>query len=241
MAEVDEPDLRQAQNAAAKASLAGIGSAPFGLRANSHELKRQQAEERQSRILEAFSKVLFPALLLIPLAVVLVVGYALWRERVLGRSLAVGIGLPLLVICWFAAVLFLVPLPGAPWADTPLDKLGYLIDELGPALLCLVAPLILGGLAGALAWLCAPFARANGRLVFALLMLTGLCLSAASIPRRSCRQQCRRTRPSGHHRLCGRLPGPAAGLCRTSCRLWLQTPGLGAGWLLPLSPSWPCS
>jgi hypothetical protein len=151
MAEVDEPGLRQAQTAAAQASLAGFGSAPFGLSANSHEIKRQQAEERQGRILEAFAKVLFPALLLIPLAVVLVLGYALLREHVLGRSLAVGIGFPLLAICWFAAMLFLIPLPNAPWADTPLDKLGYLIDELGPALFCLVAPLILGGLVGGIA------------------------------------------------------------------------------------------
>lgn len=150
MADVQETELREAQNTAAKASLAGIGAAPFALQANSHYVKMQMAEEQQARILGAINKALYPVLLLIPLVAVVALGYALWREGVLGRSLAVGVGLPLLALCWFAVVLFIVPMPGAPWADTPLDKLEYLIDELGPALLCLLAPAILGGLIGAI-------------------------------------------------------------------------------------------
>jgi hypothetical protein len=147
---VQEADLREAQNAAAKASLAGIGTAPFGLSADSHDTKLQQATERQAQLFTTFSNMLLPIILLVPLAGALAMGFALWREQVLGRSLAVGMGLPLLALCWFVAVLFTVPMPGAPWADSPLDKLSYLIEELGPALLCLIAPIVLGGILGGL-------------------------------------------------------------------------------------------
>jgi uncharacterized protein YfaS (alpha-2-macroglobulin family) len=148
MVESDELALREAQNAAATASLAGIGAAPFGLRADSHNLKVRQAEQTQARILRGISSAIFPLLLIMPLAAVGALGYALWRERALKRSLAVGVGAPLLLLGWLALVLWLVPLPGAPWAEGPLEKLSYLIEELGPALLCLVGPAILGGIAG---------------------------------------------------------------------------------------------
>ncbi|MGD2206176.1 MAG: alpha-2-macroglobulin family protein, partial [Anaerolineae bacterium] len=146
--DAEEAALQDAQNAAAKASLAGIGASPFGLNANSRDVKARQAEERQARIFQAISTILLPFLLLIPLGIVGALGYSLWRDRVLGRSLAVGVGLPLVLLCWFTVTLWLIPLPNAPWADNPLDKLEYLISELGPALLCLVGPAILGGLVG---------------------------------------------------------------------------------------------
>jgi uncharacterized protein YfaS (alpha-2-macroglobulin family) len=176
MTEVDEAEMQEAQNAAAKASLAGMGAIPYGLSANSHYLKQQLAEERQIQILGTFSKVLYPVLLLIPLAVILAVGYALWREGVLGRSLLVGIGLPLLAIGWFTATLFILPLPNAPWAETPLEKLGYLIEELGPALLCLVAPVILGGIIGGIGLAVRAVRKAELPLGFALLMLVAYAI-----------------------------------------------------------------
>jgi uncharacterized protein YfaS (alpha-2-macroglobulin family) len=171
MGDVQETEQRDAQNTAAKASLAGLGTAPFGLSANSHQLKASQAQERQTSILATLTKLLSPTLLLIPLVAGLALGYALWRERVLGRSLAVGIGLPLLAICWFAAMLFLIPLPGAPWANTPLDKLGYLVEELGPALLCLIGPALLGGLVGGVGLAVRAVRKAEVPLGLALLML----------------------------------------------------------------------
>lgn len=167
----EETTLQDAQDAAAKASLAGFGADPFGLRADSHNLKVRQAEETQARIFGLLSKTLLPAILLVPLGAALALGYALWRERVLGRSLAVGVGLPLLVICWFVAALWIVPLPGAPWADNPLDKLEYLIDQLGPALLCLVAPVVLGGLAGGIGLAVRAVRKAEIPLGLALLLL----------------------------------------------------------------------
>jgi uncharacterized protein YfaS (alpha-2-macroglobulin family) len=148
MSEVDQPALQEAQNTAAKAALAGIGQAAFSLQADSRELKYRQAQERQASLFQAISTALFPLLLGLPLVAVVALGYGLWRERLLGRSVALGVGLPLLLLGWLALVLWLVPLPGASWAETPIDKLGYLIDQLGAAPLCFVVPAILGGLAG---------------------------------------------------------------------------------------------
>jgi len=139
---------REAQDAAAQASLAGAGYNPFSLSANSHAVKVQQAGERQARLLDGLSRGLYVLALLLPLGAALALGLGLWRDGVLGRSLALGLGLPLAGMAWLALVLALVPLSGAPWADTPLDKLVYLLDEMGPALLCLAAPALLAGLAG---------------------------------------------------------------------------------------------
>ena len=77
MADVEGTALQDAQNTAAKASLAGVGAAPFGLTADSHLLKLRQAEERQMSYLDAIGKLLYRVLLLIPLVVVLAIGYAL--------------------------------------------------------------------------------------------------------------------------------------------------------------------
>ena len=174
--EAEGTALRAAQNDAAQASLAGMGVAAFGLQANSHDLKYRQAEERQTRIFGAVSKALYPPLLLIPLVVLLALGYALWRERVLGRSLAVGAGLPLLLVGWLIALLYLVPLPNAPWADTPLDKLDYLLTELGPALLCLVVPVLLGGVGGGIGLAVRAIRKTELPLGLALLMLVAYAI-----------------------------------------------------------------
>jgi hypothetical protein len=219
MADVEGAALQDAQNTAAKASLAGVGAAPFGLTADSHLFKLRQAKERQTSYLDAIGKVLYPTLLLIPLVALLALGYALWREGVLLRSLAVGAGLPLLAIGWLAAVLFVIPLPGAPWADTPLDKLGYLIEELGPSLLCLVAPALLGGLAGGIGLAVRAIRKAEWPLGIALLMLVAY----------AARSRAGRTPAPDHRRLCGSLPGPAPGLWGAGGWLWLRTPGMGPG------------
>ncbi|MEJ2210338.1 MAG: alpha-2-macroglobulin family protein, partial [Anaerolineae bacterium] len=167
---------REAQDAAAQASLAGAAAGltgdPFGLSANSHAVKVQQATARQGRWLAGLSRGLYVLALLLPLAAALALGLSLWRDGVLGRSLALGVGLPLLGLAWLALVLALVPLPGAPWADTIPDKLGYLIEELGPALLCLAVPALLGGLAGGIGL--AVRAVRKGELPLALALLVSI-------------------------------------------------------------------
>lgn len=170
-----------AQETAAQASLAGFGGDPFSLKANSVAMKRQQALERQARFLHSLTQGLFPLLVFLPLAVVGALVYSLRNDRVLGRSLAVGIGVPVLLLAWAAVTLWIVPLPGAPWATDPLDKLGYLLDELGPALLCLVAPALLGGLAGLVGLAVRAVRKGELPLGLALLLLVGYGLLLAIV------------------------------------------------------------
>ncbi len=171
MAGTEDPALRQAQNTAAQASLASAGEAAFGLIANSHALKYQMAQARQGRILGTVGRALYPTLIVIPIFAVIALGYSLWRERVLGRSLLVGIGAPLMVMACGVAFLAVMPLPGAPWADTPLDKLAYIVDELGTALLCLAGPALLSGVIGAIGLAVRAVRQRDLPLGVALLML----------------------------------------------------------------------
>src|SRR5690606_36382698 len=92
---------------------------------------------------------------------------------------AAGIGLRVLLLVWAAVTLWNVPLPGAPWATDPLDKLGYLLDELGPALLCLVAPALLAGLAGLVGLAVRAVRKGELPLGLALLLLVGYGLLLA--------------------------------------------------------------
>jgi hypothetical protein len=176
MTPAEEVATRNAQDTAARAALAGIGVAPFDLRANSHDLKYRQAQERQGRIFGIVGTALYPLLLLIPLVGVLALGHSLWKDRILGRSAAVGVGLPLLLLLWLVAGLWLIPLPNAPWADTLWDKLGHIIDSLGPALLCLVAPVVLSGIAGGTGLAIRAVRRREPALGIALFMLVSYAI-----------------------------------------------------------------
>ncbi len=171
MEETGDAALREARNKAAKASLASIVFSAFELSADSHDTKYQMAIERRANFLGTLYKTMYPVLLLIPLIATAALGYGLWRERVLGRSLAVGISLPLLLIIWFATSLWLIPLPNAPWASTPLEKLSYLIEQIGPALLCILGPALLGGFIGGIGLMVRAVRKAELPLGVALVML----------------------------------------------------------------------
>jgi len=92
---------------------------------------------------------------------------------VLGRSLAAGLGVPVLLLPLAAVTLWIVPLPDAPWATSPIDKLGYLLDELNVALLCLVVPAMLGGLAGLVGLAVRAVRKGELPLGLAVLLLVG--------------------------------------------------------------------
>lgn len=171
MAGAEESELRQVQNTAAQASLASIAGAALGLEASSRDVKLQTARERQAAILTGMSRALLPILLIVPAIGVLALAYALWREKVLGRSLALGIGLPVLFLALCFAWLVVVPMPNASWATTPLDKLGYLVEQLAPVLACLGGPLLIGGLLGAVGLAVLAARRRDLPLGIALLML----------------------------------------------------------------------
>jgi uncharacterized protein YfaS (alpha-2-macroglobulin family) len=171
MAPTEEANLRDAQNEAAQASMAGIVLAPFGLSANSHDVKAQLASQRQAALFKTMTNTIYPILLILPLVAAVALGHGLWRERVLGKSLLLGLGLPLLLVGWALLVLFLVPLPNAPWAQTPLDKLGYLLQGAGPVLVCLLGPALLGGIAGGIGLAVRAVRKSELPLGIALLML----------------------------------------------------------------------
>ena len=109
------------------------------------------ARQRQGRILTGIGKGLYPTLILIPLIAVIALGYSLWRDKLLKRALALGIGVPLLLAGVSIAWLAIVPIPGAEWATSLGDKLEYLVEQAALGLACVGGPLLLGGLIGAIA------------------------------------------------------------------------------------------
>jgi uncharacterized protein YfaS (alpha-2-macroglobulin family) len=178
---IQRPDLVAAQDAAAKASLAGVGASHFGLHANSRVLKEQQAYRLQEQVATGVAQVLYGFLLAVPLAIGVLLGTSLWRERALGRSLAFGMGLPLLFLAWIAVMLILIPVPDRPWIDSPLDKLEHWIDVLGPALLCVIAPVSLGGLIGGVGLAVRAVRKAETSLGLALLLALSYVLLLAGL------------------------------------------------------------
>ncbi|UCC64778.1 MAG: hypothetical protein JSV36_06985 [Anaerolineae bacterium] len=147
--EIDEAVILAAQDTSAKAALAVAPASSFGLQANSHQEKLRQAEKKQASSARTIARGLFPLALLVPAVIAGLATVALIREKVLWKSLLVGIVLLILL------AMLLVATPAPSRYDTPLDKLGYYLEEMFDegALICL--PLIgLAGLIGfgALAW-----------------------------------------------------------------------------------------
>jgi 5-hydroxyisourate hydrolase-like protein (transthyretin family) len=142
--EEQEEAILAAQDVSAKAALAAAPVSSFGLTADSHQEKLRQAEQKQAGYAQKVANGLLPVVLLIPVAVVVLAGFALVRDRVLGKSLLAGFVL---------LILLAIPVVAAQtpsWYDTPQAKLFYFLEELfdeGFALLCL--PVVaLAGLIG---------------------------------------------------------------------------------------------
>jgi len=138
----DEPALREAQDDSAQALLAGAGGVGVLPLANSLHENRQRAEEWVERYFTVLSRVLFVPVLLIPLAIAGLTILALAREKVLGRSLALGLG----AVGWLVAVFLLLPVPG--WAEGPLDRLDYYLDYVFGGGVLVAAGMFLAGLVG---------------------------------------------------------------------------------------------
>jgi hypothetical protein len=141
--EPKEETIRAAQEVSAKAALAAAPAGGFALQANSHREKQQEAERKQVQYAKSLAKGLFWPALLLPAAIAALTAIALARDKVFWKSLLIGFLLLVL------AVMILVAAPAPSYYDTPLDKLGYFLEELLDdwALLCLL-PVGLGGLAG---------------------------------------------------------------------------------------------
>ncbi len=125
-----DPALRNAQEGAARASLADAAprAASFTLQANSHQDAIQRATTLQQNYFTKLSTGLYGLLLIIPLTVMGLSAFAVWRERQLARSLALVFGLVVVAVLLF----FLWPLgENYWWVQSPLDRLGLLFGWFG--------------------------------------------------------------------------------------------------------------
>ncbi|MBN2547821.1 MAG: hypothetical protein JXB15_01585 [Anaerolineales bacterium] len=126
---VDSPELLTAIEDTAQASLAAATrqGAAFSLEANSHIDAQMRAIQKQAEAFSGLSKVLFVFFLLIPLAVLGLNGFTLWKKKSLGSSLAIVLAL----LAVIALLVLLWPLgQDAEWARTPADRLGLLMEWL---------------------------------------------------------------------------------------------------------------
>jgi len=129
----DDPALQSAADAAAQASLADVvrtrsdqGRSDFSLNANSHQDAMQRASQMQQNFFSGLAKGLFGIVLVVPLGMIGLTGFAIWREKRLERSLFILTVLALGLVLAF----FLWPLgPGNEWARTPLDRLGIILGS----------------------------------------------------------------------------------------------------------------
>jgi len=116
---------------------------PWLLSGNSHDEKAQQVQERQARYFKAVAQVIFPFTLLLPLGMALLTLVSIRERRAIGLSLMIS----LLLLLIFACFLTIIPVPDW-YGPSPLDKLGYLLEEVGEGLLCVIPVALLSGLVG---------------------------------------------------------------------------------------------
>ena len=169
----EDPQLRQAVDGAAQASLAAAGApfqsaSPFSLQANSHQEAVRRAQQKQTAFFTTLSKVLYGLLLAIPAGLLLLSGLVLWKQKTLGRSLLFA-----LVLLAFLAVLFLAWPTGedAGWVRTPLDRFEWLMYRLSYNTGGLLAGLALAAAASFLTLVIIAIARKDLGLGWTLLSL----------------------------------------------------------------------
>ncbi len=119
-----EPTARAVEGAAMASLAAAVPTGNvFSLSANSHEQAARRAVDRQDAFFEGFSAVLFGLFLLVPLAAFGVSLYGAHQAGGAWRSLGVAFS----IVAIFVLVLTAWP---HPWASSPMDKLGVLMDWL---------------------------------------------------------------------------------------------------------------
>ncbi|HEX2980921.1 MAG TPA: MG2 domain-containing protein, partial [Anaerolineaceae bacterium] len=177
---VEDQTLLQAQNTAGQASLASAltSAAGFGLQANSHQDALSHAAELQAQFFTLWSKGLFGLALLIPLTALLLSGIAIRRERLLGRSLIV-----VLAIGWiFTLAVFLWPLGDEPqWIITPLERIGWLLDQVTYADEAVFGGLLIAGLISAIGLIVIAVRRKDGSLGLTLGMTVVYLVSLGAL------------------------------------------------------------
>ncbi len=146
----DDMTLRAAVNRAAQASLAAsvVDASGFSLQANSRQDNLNKAQKLQADFFTALGKAAFGVMLAIPLVMLGLNGFTLWRQRVLGRSFLLTLGFLALAVL---LVLFWPLGSNSPWVRTPFDRLNWLFDVLSSGGIVWLGVLGLISIAGILA------------------------------------------------------------------------------------------
>ena len=128
----NDPLLKTAIANTAQASLAAATpqQVNFTLQANSHQDAIQRTAQSQVKFFTKLSKVLYGGVLAIPLVILGLSVFSIYRQKRLGNSLALFFGCLLLVVLLF----FLWPLSeNNRWVQTPFDRLGLLLTWVSTA------------------------------------------------------------------------------------------------------------
>lgn len=234
----NNPYLKEAVADVAQASLASavaqVGAAsPFSLSANSHADALQRAEGRRSAFFSGMSKAFFWLLMALSLFLLVSTGAALRKAKALGGALLITFAL----ISFLAALFFAWPVgQGAPWVDTPLEKLGWMIDHINLSNDGWWIVLVLAGLASLIGLIVTAIVRKDLSLgwlligiVFTAALLIGM-IFALSIGRQS---------PNQKMLIAGLIAAGVIPLCmllRSAGFFWRGAflPGLGALIATPL-------
>ncbi|MEW5869765.1 MAG: alpha-2-macroglobulin family protein [Chloroflexota bacterium] len=144
---LEDTQLQAAVDSAAQASLAAAAprAASFSLQGSARQEALSKARQQRSRYFSRLSNALAILLLLLPLAVLGLNAHELWQQKRLWR----GLGLLLALLAALVLLILLWPLGDRPWIDTPLDRVGYILDGLLDSEAWLIILLLLG-LAGLL-------------------------------------------------------------------------------------------
>lgn len=121
-------DTAQAALGAAAAADYASSASLFSLQVNSRQDNLQRVAAIQGRYFRLISQGIFGLLLFTPLAAIGLSGYAVFRQKKLTASLATLFGL--LFLGTLASMTWLMR-PENSWAQTPIDRLGLIIDTLG--------------------------------------------------------------------------------------------------------------
>ena len=167
---VDSQELLTAIEDTAQASLAAATrqGIAFSLEANSHNDAQIRASQMQAKAFSGLSKGLYAFFLMIPLAVLGLNGYFLWKKKSLGSSLVIVLALLAVIVLLF----MLWPLgQDAQWARTPADRFGLLMDWLFYRNSWALAVLVLLPLIGLLALIGIAWKRRDASLGWSLGLL----------------------------------------------------------------------
>ncbi len=116
----NDPVLRQAQEGAGKAALASAiqtSHSPFSLNANSHAQVLARAQEKQRKFYGGLARGLFLLLPLIPLAVMVLSGVAVWKHSRFWASLGTALGALIVLLLMIAGLIWLIAELFWRWAD----------------------------------------------------------------------------------------------------------------------------